>query len=86
VIPPITLKDAQDLFDLRALLEPVAARRAAGHVDPAQLRLLDGLCRAQYHLGDRDSSVTTLWAIANSQARKGWSPSRGGAARAWVKI
>src|SRR4051794_14938933 len=29
VIPPITLKDAQDLFELRLLLEPAAARRAA---------------------------------------------------------
>jgi DNA-binding GntR family transcriptional regulator len=60
VIPPITLKDAQDLFDLRALLEPVAARRAAGQVDPAQLRRLDDLCRAQYHLGDRDSAEEFL--------------------------
>lgn len=60
VISPITLKDAQDLFDLRALLEPVAARRAAGQVDPAQLRRLDDLCRAQYHLGDRDSAEEFL--------------------------
>ena len=51
VIPPITLKDAQDLFDLRALLEPVAARWAAGRVDPDQLERLDELCRAQYQPG-----------------------------------
>ena len=60
VIPPITLKDAHDLFDLRMLLEPVAARRAAGRVDPAQLKRLDELCRAQYRLGDRDSAEAFL--------------------------
>jgi DNA-binding GntR family transcriptional regulator len=60
VIPPITLKDAQDLFDLRLLLEPAAARRAAGRVDAAQLKRLDELCQAQYHLGDRDSAEAFL--------------------------
>jgi DNA-binding GntR family transcriptional regulator len=60
VIPPITLKDAQDLFDLRQLLEPAAARRAAGRVDAAQLRRLDELCRAQYQPGDRDSAESFL--------------------------
>jgi DNA-binding GntR family transcriptional regulator len=60
VIPPITLKDAQDLFELRLLLEPVAARRAAGRVDQAQLKRLDELCRAQYRLGDRESAEAFL--------------------------
>lgn len=60
VIPPITLKDAHDLFDLRLLLEPVAARRAAGRVDPLQLQRLDELCRARYQLGDRDSAEAFL--------------------------
>jgi DNA-binding GntR family transcriptional regulator len=60
IIPPITLKEAHDLFDLRMLLEPVAARRAAGRVDPVQLERLDQLCRAQYHPGDRDSAEAFL--------------------------
>jgi DNA-binding GntR family transcriptional regulator len=64
VIPPITLKDAYDLFELRLLLEPVAACRAAGRVDPIQLRRLDELCRAQYQLGDRDSAEAFLRANA----------------------
>jgi DNA-binding GntR family transcriptional regulator len=64
VIPPITLKDAYDLFELRLLLEPVAARRAAGRVDPVQLHRLDELCRAQYQPGDRDSAEAFLRANA----------------------
>jgi DNA-binding GntR family transcriptional regulator len=60
VIPPITLKDAQDLFELRLLLEPVAARRAAGRVDQAQITRLDELCGAQYELGDQESAEAFL--------------------------
>src|SRR4051794_20870972 len=60
VIPAITLKDAQDLFDLRLLLEPVAARRAAGRVDQAQLTRLNELCCAHYELGDRESAEAFL--------------------------
>jgi DNA-binding GntR family transcriptional regulator len=64
VVPPITLKDAYDLFELRLLLEPVAARRAAGRVDPEQIKRLDELCRAQYRFGDRDSAEAFLRANA----------------------
>jgi DNA-binding GntR family transcriptional regulator len=60
VIPSITLKDAQDLFELRLLLEPVAARRAAGRVDQAQLTRLNELCCAHYELGDRESAEAFL--------------------------
>jgi DNA-binding GntR family transcriptional regulator len=60
VIPAITLKDAQDLFELRLLLEPIAARRAAGRVDQAQLTRLNELCCAHYELGDRESAEAFL--------------------------
>jgi DNA-binding GntR family transcriptional regulator len=60
VIPPITLKDAHDLFELRLLLEPAAARRAAGRVDPNRLERLDELCRAQYQIGDQESAEAFL--------------------------
>jgi DNA-binding GntR family transcriptional regulator len=60
VVPPITLKDAQDLFELRLLLEPAAARRAAGRVDAEQIRRLDELCGAHYRLGDRESAEDFL--------------------------
>ncbi len=65
VVPPITLKDAHDLFDLRLLLEPVAARRAAGRVDPVLIQRLDELCRAQYRPGDLESAEAFL--LANSE-------------------
>jgi DNA-binding GntR family transcriptional regulator len=55
VIPAITLKDAQDLFELRLVLEPMAARRAAGRVDQAQIRRVNELCCAHYELGNRES-------------------------------
>jgi DNA-binding GntR family transcriptional regulator len=58
--PPITLKDAYDLFELRLLLEPAAARRAAGKVDAAQLQRLVELCRAQYQPGNRESAEAFL--------------------------
>ena len=60
VIAPITIKEAQDVFEMRMLLEPAAARKAAGKVDAAQLRRLDELCRAHYETGDRDSAEAFL--------------------------
>jgi DNA-binding GntR family transcriptional regulator len=38
VIAPITLKGVQEIFELRLILEPAAARIATGHVDLARLR------------------------------------------------
>lgn len=60
VVAPITLNDAYDLYDLRLVVEPAAARRAAGHVDPEQLHRLNELCRAQYQPGDRESAEAFL--------------------------
>jgi DNA-binding GntR family transcriptional regulator len=60
VVPPITLKEAHDLVELRLLLEPAAARKAAGRVDPIRLKRLNELCCAQYQLGDRESAEAFL--------------------------
>jgi DNA-binding GntR family transcriptional regulator len=73
MIAPITLKHVGELFDVRLLLEPSAARRAAGRVDAARLRTLDELCRAQYQVGDRESaaaflSVNTEFHVAVAEA------------------
>jgi DNA-binding GntR family transcriptional regulator len=38
---PVSLADAQDLFDFRALVEPACAQSAAAHADEAALRGLD---------------------------------------------
>ena len=52
---PITMRDVEELFALRALLEPAAARGAAGRVEAGHLRGLDAVCRAGYSPGDRES-------------------------------
>ncbi len=60
VVAPINVKDLQDFFALRLLLEPEAARLAAGRVDVEQLRQLDEICRAGYDPGDAESAASFL--------------------------
>jgi DNA-binding GntR family transcriptional regulator len=55
MVAPVTLKDIQDVFELRLMLEPAAARMAAGRVDAQRLRTLDEVCRAGYQSGDAKS-------------------------------
>jgi len=55
MVMPVTLKDIQDVFELRLMLEPVAARMAAGRIDAQRLRTLDEVCRAGYQSGDAKS-------------------------------
>jgi len=64
IIPPITIKDANDLFELRLMIEPSAANRAAGRVDSEQIERLEQLCEAQYEPGNRDSADAFLQANA----------------------
>lgn len=60
MVAPVTLKDIQDVFELRLLLEPQAARLAAGRVDAKRLRLLDEICRAGYQPGEAKSTARFL--------------------------
>jgi DNA-binding GntR family transcriptional regulator len=64
IIPPITLKDAHELFELRLMIEPPAAKRAAGRVEARELERLEQLCEAQYEPGDRESADAFLQANA----------------------
>jgi DNA-binding GntR family transcriptional regulator/predicted metal-dependent enzyme (double-stranded beta helix superfamily) len=43
VVAPVTLKDVQAIFQLRQLLEPTAARLAAGHINGEELKRLDAV-------------------------------------------
>lgn len=52
LVAPVTAQDVMDLFAVRLLLEPAAARLAAGRVDPARLRELDRMCRVGYDPND----------------------------------
>jgi DNA-binding GntR family transcriptional regulator len=60
IIAPLALADIKEIFLLREHLEPFAARRAAGHVNEAQLRALNDVCRAGYESGDQDSEMRFL--------------------------
>jgi DNA-binding GntR family transcriptional regulator len=54
-IAPITLKQVQDLFGARLIVEPGVARLAAKRVTPAQIERLTALCAARYTPGDQAS-------------------------------
>lgn len=60
VIAPITLKHVNELFDVRLLLEPPAARMAAARIDADLLRRLEELCGARYEIGNRESAAEFL--------------------------
>ncbi len=60
MVAPVTLKDIQDVFELRLLLEPRAARLAAGRVDAKRLRLLDEICQAGYQSAEPKSIIRFL--------------------------
>ena len=60
MVAPVTLQDIQDVFELRLLLEPAAARMAAGKVNTQQLKTFDEVCRAGYERGDGKSTERFL--------------------------
>ena len=60
VVKPITLRDVNDLFQLRAIIELAVVRLAAGRVDEAALRRLDRVRTQGYRPGDRDSEAEFL--------------------------
>lgn len=46
-VTPITVKDVEEVFALRLVLEPLAARGAAGRVNRAHLERLEEACRVK---------------------------------------
>ena len=73
MVTAVTLKDIQDIFELRLMLEPAAARMAAGRVNAQRLRTLDEACRAGYQPGDARSisrflDATKAFHVAIAQA------------------
>ncbi len=60
VVAPVTLRDVAEVFELRLILEPAAAKLAAGKADIAELRRLDAVCEAGYRPGDPDSALAFL--------------------------
>lgn len=62
MVTPVTLDDIEQTYELRQLLEPVAAQYAVRRVDVEQLRELDSRARAPAHGDDRDSEVESIFA------------------------
>jgi DNA-binding GntR family transcriptional regulator len=62
VIAPLTMRDVQEIYDLRLLLEPPAAAAAAGRVSPAELGRLRALCEPVPDLDDDASAERFLQA------------------------
>lgn len=55
LIAPVTLRGVRDLYAVRLVLEPLAARDAAGRLTQEQLARLTALLDVHYELGDSDS-------------------------------
>jgi DNA-binding GntR family transcriptional regulator len=62
VVKPITLRDVNDLFELRTIIEVGVVRLAAGKVDAAGLRRMEHVRAQKYQPGDRDSEARFLQA------------------------
>lgn len=59
-VVPVTLQDLHDVFELRLMLEPAAARMAAGRVNTNELKAYDEVCRSGYQPGDAKSTSRFL--------------------------
>ncbi|MEJ8570493.1 GntR family transcriptional regulator [Microbaculum marinum] len=62
LVKPITLRDVNDLYQLREVIESAAVRLAAGHVNEDHLRRLARVCTAGYEPGDPESIARFLQA------------------------
>jgi len=60
LVAPITIKDIQDIFDLRLTLELAAVERAAQNPSPAQIAVLKDLSVFSYSLDDPESHIQFL--------------------------
>ncbi|MDE2197607.1 MAG: GntR family transcriptional regulator [Rhodospirillales bacterium] len=60
VVSLVTVRDIHEVFDLRLLLEPEAARRAASAGGTASLARLDAICRQGHRPEDPDSALAFL--------------------------
>jgi DNA-binding GntR family transcriptional regulator len=60
MVSPVTVRDIHDVFELRLMLEPAAARMAAGRVNAQRLQAIDESCRAGYEPGDLRSTSRFL--------------------------
>lgn len=62
IVTPLTIEGCQQIFHLRNLLEPDAARQAAGQIDIDALLVLNQSCARDYTPGNRDEEYALLQA------------------------
>jgi DNA-binding GntR family transcriptional regulator len=60
IVAPITIKDIQDLFDLRLVLELTAAEQAAKNPEPGLIDQLKKMSEVTYNLDDPESHIFFL--------------------------
>ena len=60
IVKPITLRDVNDLFELRSIIEVATVRITAGRIDETRLRHLEMVHARSYRPGDRDSEADFL--------------------------
>ncbi|MGH9320295.1 MAG: GntR family transcriptional regulator [Vicinamibacteria bacterium] len=68
VVAPVTVKDVQELFEFRLLLEPATARLAAGRIRAGGLRRLRALCRADKMSGTAFNRANTEFHVEIARA------------------
>jgi DNA-binding GntR family transcriptional regulator len=64
IVAPLTIKDVDEIYNARALIEPETARLAAGHVSKSYLQSLNGACVRAYDLNDEEAKREFLLANA----------------------
>lgn len=75
LIKPLTIADTRDLFLMRKLIEPTAARMAAAHINATRLRELDAICMLGFKPGDR--AAETAFFAANKAFHLGIAEASG---------
>lgn len=65
IVSTVSLKDVQDVYQLRLILEPPAAALAAGKAEEEQLQEIAALSSIEYDFGDHDSYREFLAANRN---------------------
>lgn len=64
IVTPLSIRDVNEIYDARCLVEPETARLAAGKVSKTYLTVLNGACRQAYDLEDSDAKRNFLLANA----------------------
>lgn len=82
----ITLRDVDEVFQLRLLLEPEAAALAAGNIGEAELRALEAVADRGYDVGSRSSISAFLEANRELHVRVAEASGNGRLARAVASL